>query len=140
MKKKSLLALALVFVAAGALILNPRVAQKAYAAVAGMWTYNLFGVRGPLYVFPSKADGTLASITVTTTAYAGASSSGYPTVTGVNLKFLGGMTTAARPACAAGTEGNFFYDVTVHAIAFCDATSWHKLVTGSAANDYWTSY
>lgn len=50
------------------------------------------------------------------------------------------ITTANRRTCNSANEGGFMYDSTVHSMAFCDATSWHKLVSGTSANDTWTSY
>jgi hypothetical protein len=54
--------------------------------------------------------------------------------------YLRATATTARPACSSTTAGAVIYDSTINSIAFCDGTSYHKLVTGSGANDYWTSY
>lgn len=137
-KKASRLAVAFALFVAASLCFKP---VRVWASVEGSYIYNQFVLQGPAYVFKSRVGGA-QGIRISTGAYTGASQSGVPTApTGtVDIIVEGGQTTAARTACAAGSEGRIFYDVTVHSIAFCDGTSYHKLVTGSGANDSWTSY
>lgn len=137
--RKALTFAALSLVAASCLLTFKPI--RAWATTEGAWLHNIFMVQGPTYIFKSRIGGAQGVI-VTTGTYAGASQSGVPSIpTGVvPLWLVGGNTTAARTACAAAVEGQLFYDVTVHSIAFCDGTVWHKLVTGSGANDSWTTY
>lgn len=113
---------------------------RAWASAEGAYLYNQFVLRGPAYVFKSNVGGAQGLI-VSTSPYTGASQTGVPTAgAGLALWLVGGQTSAQRTTCAAGIEGQFIYDPTVHSIAFCDGTVWHKLVTGSGANDSWTTY
>lgn len=115
---------------------------RTWASQEGSYIYHAIYVNGPAVIYTGNtwkgSDGkTYQGLVVSTTTF---SSTGVYTYAALNQVFLGGMTTAARPACAAGTEGEHIYDTTVHSLAFCDGTNWHKLVTGSGANDSWTSY
>ena len=114
---------------------------RTWASTEGSYLYSLLVMRGPIYIFAPRTVGA-QGLKISTNTYAGASSTGVPSLPAgdVPLWFIGGQSTAARTACAAAVEGQFYYDTTVHSIAFCDATGWHKLVTGSAANDYWTTF
>lgn len=113
---------------------------QVWARNEGHYIYSLFAIEGPIYVFKSRVGGA-QGIVVSTSAYTGASQAGVPTAgAGIPLTIVGGQLTSQRASCAAGTEGQIIYDPTVHSIAFCDATNWHKLVTGSGTNDSWTSY
>lgn len=58
-----------------------------------------------------------------------------------NQLILRPFATTARATCSSSTEGYIMYDSTVHSIAWCDGTNWHKLVSGNfAVSDYWTTY
>ena len=83
------------------------------------------------------AVGLVVSILALAPVRAWASQEGTYYWTYLYLKFV---TTANRRTCNSSNEGGVFYDNTVHSITFCDGTNWHKLVTGSGANDSWTSY
>lgn len=137
--RKALTVAALSLVAAVCLLTFKPV--RAWASVQGDYIYHLFVLRGPAYVFKSPVGGA-QGLKISTNTYAGAGQTGQPSLpTGdVPLWFIGGQTTAARTACSSAIEGQFMYDITVHSIAFCDGTGWHKLVTGSGANDSWTTY
>lgn len=137
--RKALTLAALSLVAAASLLTMKPV--RAWATVQGAYIYNVFLMQGPMYVNKSRIGGA-QGIIITTGTYAGASQSGVPALpTGVTpLWLVGGNTTAARTACSSSIEGQLMYDITVHSIAFCDGTGWHKLVTGTSTNDTWTSY
>lgn len=137
--RKAVTIAALSLVAAASLMTYKPIA--AWATVQGAWLQNIFLMQGPMYVNKSRIGGA-QGIIITTGTYAGASQAGVPAApTGVTpLWLVGGNTTAARTACTSAIEGQLMYDITVHSIAFCDGTNWHKLVTGSGANDTWTSY
>lgn len=137
--RKAAVFAALSLVVAGSLLtLKPIVA---WATVQGAWLQNVFLMQGPMYVNKSRIGGA-QGIIITTGTYSGASQAGVPAApTGVTpLWLVGGQTSAQRTTCAAAIEGQIIYDPTVHSIAFCDGTVWHKLVTGSGANDSWTTY
>lgn len=136
---KALKLAALTLVAAASLLLLKPV--RAWASVQGDYIYHQFVLRGPAYLFKSPVGG-IQGLKISTNTYAGASQSGVPAApTGdVPLWLAGGQATSGRTACSSAIEGQVIYDPTVHSIAFCDGTVWHKLVTGSGANDSWTTY
>ena len=118
-------------------------AVRAWASVEGSYIYHQFVLRGPAYFFSSPVGGA-QGIIISTNAYTGASQSGVPTVSGTALQIIGAQTTAARTACSSTTEGQLAYDFTVHSMAWCNGTSWYKLVDSgssySTSGDYWTAY
>lgn len=138
MNKRLKLALFAVVAAVAVSVCSPKV--RTWASVEGSYLYNQLVVRGPVYIFASKISGA-QGIVISTSAYTGSSQTGVPTAgAGTALWLFGGETSAARTACGSTVEGQHIYDSTVHSLAFCDGTVWHKLVTGSGTNDYWTTY
>ena len=138
LRRAAVLALLALAVAASSFFKPVRV----WASQEGSYIYHLILVRGPLYVSASPA-GLSQGLYISTVAYtSGASSTGDVTQPGGNitLSFRGAYTTATRPACATALAGTNYYDTTVNSMAFCDGTNYHKLVTGSATNDSWTSF
>jgi hypothetical protein len=135
--RKALTFAALSIVAAASLLLLKPV--RAWATAEGSYLYNQFVLQGPAYIFKSRIGGA-QGLVISTSAYTGSSQTGVPTAgTGTALTLIGGQTSAQRATCAAGTEGQFIYDPTVHSIAFCNGTSWYKSVdSGSAVS--WTIY
>lgn len=51
------------------------------------------------------------------------------------------ITSANRATCNSSNEGYIMYDSTIHSIAYCDGTNWHKNVSGAGSvSDFWTTY
>lgn len=135
LKKSVLVAAGLALVAASSLLVKP---VRVWASAEGSYIYNQFIGQGPTYLFKSRV-GLGQGLYVSTGTYKGDNPPTAPAGAPF-FNFAGSYTTAGRPACAAGTSGLFYYDTTVNSIAFCDGTTYHKLVTGVAANDSWTSF
>lgn len=58
-----------------------------------------------------------------------------------NYLYLKFIATANRRTCNAANEGGIYYDSTIHSIAYCDGTYWHKNVSGNGAvSDFWTTF
>ena len=137
LRRAALLALIALTVAASSLFKPVRT----WASAEGSYIYSVFILRGGGYIFAPRTIGA-QGLKISTNTFAGVDSTGLPTKpTGdLPLWLVGGQATGARTACGATVEGQLSYDPTVHSVAFCDGTVWHKLVTGSATNDYWTTY
>lgn len=134
MLKKALKAVLAVLVLASALCVSQPF--RAWASEEGAWIFHWFWVNGPALVYTTNTWKDAAGTTHTGLEI---NSGKYGSAASLSERHLGAMATSARPACAAGTEGDYFYDTTVHSIAFCNGTSWYKSVDSGTAVS-WTVY
>ncbi len=116
---------------------------RAWASEEGAWIYHWLWVNGPLTVYSTN---TWKDAGGTTHTGLEVNSGTYAARTAVSFRFLGAMATSARPACTGATtiEGDVYYDTTVHSFAFCNGSSYYRMIdlgaTYPTVGSVWTEF